>query len=424
MSQPEKPIIAPRAGASDMPYLDLVADEYITNPHVTHHGLRDQGGIARNDFGYSVLGYADTLDVLRRPAAESKAMDMEFVTLRAHFASADPDERVTEGPIQRFFAEVVGPWTSVGSHGPLRRVSTSAFTASAVRRWQDQMGAIAADLAESFAPDGRVEFVEQFAGLYPPRVFALMAGLPDEDIPIFTQWSTDVGLCLHRPLAPVRKRAETAVEGLFGYVAEIVEQRRKDPGDDLISRMVLAAEDEDELTMDEITGSVLLLIFASHETIASQLSLIVNELAQHPDVWARLAEEPESARRVVDEGMRLHSTVNDFGRTMLEDIAVAGMAVPAGTHLFCPVASANRDPEMFPDPDRFDPGRANSSRHLTFGNGRHVCLGSNVARAEMSEALVALARRMPNLRVVQFEEMGGRPQTRRVTRLELEFDVT
>ncbi|MEX2420806.1 MAG: cytochrome P450, partial [Actinomycetota bacterium] len=219
-----------------------------------------------------------------------------------------------------------------------------------------------------------------------------------------------------------RARAEAAITGLFGYVEDLIERRRKDPREDLISRF-LEIEKAGDLSAHEIRALGLSLIQAGHETTKSQLSFCVWELTKHPEVWKRLADEPSIALNVVNEVMRLHPIIPEPGRQPAVDMVHRGTRIREGTPLFLSAASANRDPAVFDDPDTFDPDRRNAGKQLGFGAGPHYCLGANLARAEMAEALPILARAMPNLRLVEFREVEGQNTIRRAESLRIAFDL-
>jgi cytochrome P450 len=208
---------------------------------------------------------------------------------------------------------------------------------------------------------------------------------------------------------------------LFGYVEDLIERRRREPRDDLISRF-LEIEQAGGMSAAEVRGLGLALIQAGHETTKSQLSFCVWELTRHPEVWTRLAAEPASALNVVNELMRLHPIIPEPGRQPAEDILYRDVRIPAGTPLFLSAAAANRDPAVFDAPDRFDPDRPNAAKQLGFGAGPHYCLGANLARAEMAEVLPILARAMPNVRLVEFREVEGQHAIRRAESLQLAFD--
>jgi cytochrome P450 len=185
---------------------------------------------------------------------------------------------------------------------------------------------------------------------------------------------------------------------LDAYIDNMVAQRRRSLTDDLLSDLIRADDDGDRLSTDELRMLVAGLLMAGTDTTRNQLAASVQILCDHPDQWALLAEHPELASNAVEETIR-HSPVA-FGalRTAADDVEVAGIFIPAGIMLLANTAAANRDPAVYDDPDRLDTTRASPSAIQTFGAGIHYCLGANLARLELAEALAVMTRRMPNAR--------------------------
>ena len=189
-----------------------------------------------------------------------------------------------------------------------------------------------------------------------------------------------------------------AVQALGDYVTDLVEERRRDPQDDLLTSLVQASEDGDRLSNDELLSMVSGLLFAGVDTTRNQLGLAMHTFCEHPDQWELLRRRPRLTPAAVNETMRLFGAVPGIPRVTLEAVEVDGWCIPAGTIVFLSLASANRDHRHFDDPMRFDI-TAEREPHLTFGGGPHYCLGANLAKAEMEEALLVLADAMPDLRL-------------------------
>jgi cytochrome P450 len=398
-----------------LPEVDFFGVDYQTDPLAVCRAVREQAWAARTPQGPLVVTHSDVNELLRYP--EEQMVEMDIVTM----LRPETDEDLSSPALQDWLAALrlfMGPDSQ---HVRLRKLCSTLFRPSVIDGWRPLMRDVAERLARDFRPAGRCDFVTQFANLYPAHVFARIIGLPDEEVPAFARWSGDIGLTFVRPLAPVRERAEAAIVGLFGYVEDLIERRRCEPRDDLISRF-LEIEQEGGMSAAEVRGLGLALIQAWHETTKSQLSFSVWELTRHPAVWGRLAAEPECALNIVNELMRLHPIIPEPGRQPAEDLVYRQVRIRAGTPLFLSAAAANRDPEVFEEPDRFDPDRANSAKQLGFGAGPHYCLGASLARAEMAEALPVLAQTMPNVRLLEFREVEGQHTIRRAEALRLEFD--
>lgn len=178
----------------------------------------------------------------------------------------------------------------------------------------------------------------------------------------------------------------------------MIARRRTSLGNDLISDLILAEVDAENLTGDEIVGLCGSLLRAGTDTTRNQLAAAVQILSAHADQWALLAEIPELADDAVHELMRYFPIVFAVIRVAAEDVELAGVGIPAGTMVFANVAAANRDPDVFRDPDRLDITRMDPPAILTFGGGVHYCLGAHLARVELTEALRVITQRMPNPR--------------------------
>jgi cytochrome P450 len=398
-----------------LPEVDFVGPEYLSDPLAACRSARERAWAARTPYGPLVVTHRDVNELLRYPEEEMVEMDI------ATMLRPETEEELSSAPLEDWLAALrlfMGPDSQ---HVRLRKVCSSLFRPSVVDGWRPAMREVAEWLARGFAGAGECEFVGSFANLYPAHVFARIIGLPEEEVSAFARWSGDIGLTFVRPLEPVRERAEAAIVGLFGYVEDLIERRRREPRDDLITAF-LEVEREGGMSAFEVRGLGLALIQAGHETTKSQLSFCVWELTRHREVWRRLAAEPQIALNVVNELMRLHPIIPEPGRQPSTEIVYRGVRIPEGTALFLSAAAGNRDPAVFEEPDRFDPERPNAAKQLGFGAGPHYCLGANLARAELAEALPILARAMPNLRLVEFREVEGQHTIRRAESLRLAFD--
>jgi cytochrome P450 len=283
-------------------------------------------------------------------------------------------------------------------HTRLRRLVARSFTPRAADRHRDTMRRYATELLDRFVSDGRVEFMTGFADHYPIQVMCEVLGVPPRDHGLFARWSEVLTYVLSLELGNHLDEVTEAADGLGNYVDQLVDDRRSSPRDDLVTELVQASEDGDRLSPSELRAMIAGLLFAGYDTTRNQLGQALFTFAQHPDQWALLAERPELAGPAVDEVMRLHGAVVGTPRITAEEIEVDGWTLPAGTFVFLAISSANRDEDVFDDALRFDI-TAGHPANLSFGGGPHYCLGANLARAEMVEALTLLAKRLPGLRL-------------------------
>ncbi len=224
-----------------------------------------------------------------------------------------------------------------------------------------------------------------------------LIGVPPEDFKTFAGWSDDLSLAFGNDVAGQLPRIEAALVALSGYVDGLIEARRSTPGDDLISALIAVEEQGDRLSPAELNAMVTVLIFGGQDTTQCQLACAVATFAEHPEQWARLAADASLAASAAEEVLRYEPAGSGSPRIASEDMEFRGLAITQGTVALPSAPSANRDPAVYEDPDRFDIGRRHPEPQLTFGGGIHHCLGAALARAELQEALPLLARRLPDL---------------------------
>ena len=240
---------------------------------------------------------------------------------------------------------------------------------------------------------------------YPIQVMCHLLGVPGDDHEDFAAWNNAITWALSFQLSAHREEAEWGMRHMDDYVAGLVALRRRDPRDDLVTALVQAEEEGDRLSDQELLSMIGGLLFAGYDTTRNQLGLAMWLFAEHPEQWALLAERDELAPRAVEEVMRVQGAVAVAPRVVVEDFELDGYRLGAGALLSLSTVSANHDPAVYEAPHTFDI-TAEREPQLTFGGGPHFCLGANLARAEMQEALPILARRMPAL------ELDGEPTWR------------
>jgi cytochrome P450 len=291
-------------------------------------------------------------------------------------------------------------------HRRLRNLVNPAFTPRAADKFRPAMRTYLSELWAAVRDDGRCEFVDAFAKPYPSLVIATVMGAPLADAPRLHHWSNWIqkqfdaeALMTQRPLI------EEAVVEFYAYADELLAARRHDPGEDLVSTLLAAEADGDRLSDVECVNLVLNVLIGGVDTTQSQLAHAVRLLAEHPDQWAALRADPSLAPSAVEEALRYEPITPFTARIVVEDMEVRGVSFPAGTVVFVASVTANRDD--VPDPDRFDITRSGGPRMTTFGAGIHYCLGANLARAELQEALAFLAAHIERLELDGDPAYGG-----------------
>jgi cytochrome P450 len=291
-------------------------------------------------------------------------------------------------------------------HRRLRGLVASAFTPRAAQRWRPAMREIAASLWAELGGASECEFVSWFAGPFPARTIAAVIGAPQADSKAIAEWSTWVQKQFDiRALSEEPERIERAVCELYDYVAALLESRRREPADDLLGALLRAEAEGDKLSPEECVNLVLNVLAGGVDTTAAQIAHALRLFAAHPEQWQLLERRPDLVPRAVDEVLRFEPITPFTARICTEELTHRGVVFPAGTILAICAERANRETAAGGE---FDiTAERNGERVLTFGAGAHFCLGQNLARAELEEALGFLAPRMPGLRSAGPEQLGG-----------------
>lgn len=291
-------------------------------------------------------------------------------------------------------------------HRRLRALVAPAFTPRAAARWRPAMREIAGSLWRDLDGRSSCEFVSSFAGPFPARTIATVIGAPPQDAAALQEWSSLVQQQFDiRALAEQPERIEQAVCELYDYVADLLEKRRSELADDLISTLLQVEAEGERLSGPECVNLVLNVLAGGIDTTVAQLAHGLRLFAAHPDQWEQLGQRPELVPRAVDEVLRFEPITPFTARLCTEQIEHRGVIFPAGTIVAICAERANRETEAG---EVFDiTAERAGERVLTFGAGAHFCLGQNLARAELEEALGFLAPRMPGLRHDGSERLGG-----------------
>lgn len=286
-------------------------------------------------------------------------------------------------------------------HTRLRGLANQAFTSRAVEALTPQIEAIVERLIEGFAEEGETDLITDFAFPLPVMVIAHMLGVSLDDTVQFKEWSDDLATFVgSAKMTPdKRDRAQAAVEALEGLFRDLLVERRANPGDDLISRLIAAGDEDGGLNDDQLAATCVLLLFAGHETTTNLIGNGFLAFAKNPGELAKLRNAPGLAESAVEEVLRYDGPGLAMTRMAAEDIDFHGKTMRAGDRIFAMVAAANRDPREFDDPESLDIARK-PNRHLAFGHGIHFCLGAPLARLEGRIAYTALARRMSDIELL------------------------
>ena len=286
--------------------------------------------------------------------------------------------------------------TDPPEHTRLRKLVASAFTVRRVEALRPRVASIVSQLIDAMARRPQpADLVASFSLPLPAQVICEMLGVPAADVEQFHAWSDAIIGDWQRDADEIM----TAVTELYGYFGTLIENKRAQPADDLTSALIAARDDADRLSEHELTAMCCGLLIAGHETTANQINLSLLLLLDHPGQVAVLRADPGLIPGAVEELLRCTRLGGlPPARVTREDIQLGGVVIPAGELVIPLYSTANRDPSVFTDPDRFDVTREAAS-HLAFGAGVHHCLGAQLARVELQEAFRGLIGRLPGLRL-------------------------
>ena len=376
-----RPVLAPALLAwermeSGVSY-DPTSAKILSDPYDTYHRLRANDPVHRMRLinGWVLTRYEDVDTVLRD---------------HRRFSKDDGTE---------------DPYRSMLHHDPpdhtrLRSLVSKAFTPRAVRELHPRVQRIVDELLDDLSGKDRFDLIENFAFPMPVIVIAEMLGVPAQDIERFKHWSNDVSLTIEPSLRDDQiRRVERAAEELYDYFEVIIEERRREPQDDMITALLNAEDEGDKLSHEELLGTLVLLLVAGNETTRNLIGNGMRALLKNPEQLQRLRDNPDLLDSAINELLRYDSPVQLDGRLVHNDVEVAGHLIRAGQRVLCAIGAANRDPAVFKDPDNLDIGRDERS-HIAFGRGIHHCLGAPLAMLEARAAFSTLLDRFPSITLV------------------------
>ncbi len=360
-----------------------------------------------------VTRHDDVLEVVRDLDTFSSRFDTSGSNFQPELAARMRELYEAEGGYDR-----IGTMLTVDQpeHTRYRRLVSKAFTPKVIADLEPTIRDITTrlidDLLARAAGGDAVEFVETFAVPLPVTVIAKALNVPDDRLADFKRWS-DASIAGIGTNISIEQRldAEREVIEFQKYFADQLERRRGEPQDDILTNLLNARVDrgdvapdgtplvDEPLTMPEMLSIIQQLLVAGNETTTKMLTEMMRLLAEHLDQWEALRADPGRAKTVVEETLRLSTPTQGMFRVVQHDVEVAGTQLHAGDRAVVMFAAANRDPAVFPDPDRFDPDRDNVANHLAFGKGIHFCLGAALSRLEGKVAAEELARRIDTIRL-------------------------
>ena len=374
--------------------LQLLDPANRANPYAVYKQFRDRGPMQLPDANLTVFSaYRDCDEVLRHP---SSSVDRLKSTVAQRMLAEGATARPT-GPPGFLFLDPP-------DHTRLRKLVSKAFVPKVVNELQPEIAGLVDGLLDRIAERGRFDVISDLAYPLPVAVICRLLGVPLEDEPEFSRASALLAQALDPFFAITGEPADgmqeriRAGQWLREYLHDLIGQRRSQPGDDLMSRLIAVEESGDQLTEDEIVSTCSLLLIAGHETTVNLIANAILAMLRHPAQWAALGADADRAPAVIEETLRYDPPVQLVARIAADDMTIGDTQVAKGDTMMLLLAAAQHDAGEFERPDIFDPDRK-AFRHLAFGRGLHYCLGAPLARLEAAVALSAVTARFPHARL-------------------------
>jgi cytochrome P450 len=379
---------------AELPRLDVDSELFRTQTRAALRSARAAGRFHFSRRGIEVLHHEDVRNLLTDPRLETQ----DAHVYRQYGAQPMLSSFAEHGLLVALHGE---------KHNRIRRVFLASFRARMVEDARPMMREVAQGLIDALPADRTpVDFVSAFSSPFPMQVLCRLIGIPVDDIPAFTAAATKLHLLAATPIDPGFPEIEQALTTLRDYSLALVEERTREPKDDIISGLIRAQVSEGRISDDELAWNIVNLIFAGQDTTRYQLASAVRAVLAQDGLWERLPDDASLVENAAEESLRVEPVVNFVVRIAREDFDYGGpegIHVGKGRRVILNVRSASRDPEQFSDPDTFCPrptGRHAESFDVPFGLGDHYCLGAGLARAELQEALGVLSQNLTGIEIL------------------------
>jgi cytochrome P450 len=403
---PVKVVGAPRRSPAVPPELEreLASDAFLADPYPTYGRLRAQAPVAWSDVqgSWMLTRYDDIMSALKDPRMSNAGR------MRALLEPMTGDVRPGADLVADHYDSTL-PFMNPPRHTKVKTPLQKPFTHKAVATLRPDVERLVDELLDGMTGDSH-DLMTQFATLLPINVIGSMLGVPAPDRAQFRPWTSRIFAIFSggMPSTETVRVGSQSLREMRTYLRTLIEERRREPREDLVSDLIrMSQAEESPLTDEVVLANCVTLYTAGHETTSGFIGNAFLALFRHPEQMERLREDPELIPDAVEELLRYDTSVQKAWRLASEDVEISGVTIPAGDRVSAMVAAANRDPEHFSDPDRLDIGRR-IDRHLAFGHGTHFCLGAMLARLETVVALTAYLPRFPSARPVEDGLAWGR----------------
>jgi cytochrome P450 family 103 len=389
----------------------LSISELDREPHGLYRRLRLMTPfIRREDGSYIAIRSGD----VERLYGDTRTRQLETENIRAH--------GITSGFLFDILENTM-LYSNGAVHRQRRAPLSRAFAFRLITELRPRIRAVAHRLIDRLEKREEMDFVDEYASLIPGHIISELLGLPEDDIAEFTRWVYSISRSLTCSFAKSEiPQMEQAARNLYEYVQGLLADRRATPRMDFLSSYALSVDEAGKLSPIETLSQIISVILAGSDTTRAAMAIQVFLLLQHREQWEAVCKGDSSLiASAVSESLRYEPAVGSTPRFTLEDIEIAGFAVPAGSVLSLSILSAMRDPALYAEPDRFNIRRADHPRrHMVFGGGAHRCIGEILARAELEEALAALVDRLPKLQLLgEPLKVSGHAGLRRVSAMQV-----
>ena len=393
---------------------DIASDRAVNNPTEYYRQIREHDPIHQSDMwgGWIITKYDDVRALLR---------DNQHLSVEVDFGKT----KQVEMPATSQFVSQWLVFRDPPEHTQLRGLIAGAITERSVQEYRDDIEEIAQSLITEIrdSDNSEIDFISQFAFRLPAHVICEILGIPPEDRHALKQWSEDITPTVQLFYGEEDRhgRTEKSIREFSEYLQNQIEQRRRDPRDDLITDLIQAEKEGQMLDDEEIVAISMFLLIAGHETTTKLLTNAVLELSRHPEQRVKILEDESLVPKAVEEILRYRPPVKGVTRSVIEDFEYNGNQFKSGERLLLGLASANRDPEKFEKPNTFDITRG-SDEHMAFGEGIHTCIGAPLARLEAQVALPLFLEAFPDAKVIT-KDLEWRGSVVHRTLEELRLDI-
>ena len=399
----------------------LVSDEFLDDPYPLLRQLQKEEPVYWSESigGWIVTRYDDIVPTFRDVAHFSNygrfAKTVEYLPL---------EDRQRLAPFETHYRQKSLLQSDPPVHTRLRGLMAKPFSATNVEAMRPKIKKIVSDVIDAVEPQGEMDVIRDLAYPLPFSVLGTIMGLPNEHQEEIKHWADEILLFqgVNRPPVALLERSQAALLAMRSFLSELVNEKRRNPADDVISQLVAAEAEGNRLTEQELVYTCVTILGAGHETTTSLIGNGLYTILSHPEQWRKLREDPSLLNSAIEEMLRYESPVARQPRVIQDDVELGGKKLLKGQVAFQMLNAANRDPANFTDPDIFDIERQNN-KHIAFGMGIHFCLGAGLARTEAQEVFKAIMERLPDIKLVSEKAIWDRhkPNSRMLHSLPVSF---